>query len=163
MCPRPRRKALYRSATGWGSPLLHGAGRPPLSRGVLPLLRRLLGKGRPGVVGLVQRAVRPSWCPAGRLAVGGVVSRSCFWMRTNTQGCLCQCCVVCSSYLSHNFALIAPITLYSWARERPANIFLHKYLQCLFLTFEKQAYNFCVWKSLKDSNYVQSILLIIYL
>lgn len=47
---KPRTKAPYQIVIGQDSPLLHGAGWPPLSDDVLPLSRRLLGKGCPGVI-----------------------------------------------------------------------------------------------------------------
>lgn len=74
---RPRTKAPYQIVIGRDSPLLHGAGWPPLSDGLLPLIRRLLGKGCPGVVRLAERALRPARGPAGRLAADGIVSKCC--------------------------------------------------------------------------------------
>lgn len=47
---KPRTKAPYQIVIGQDSPLLYGAGWPPLPDDVLPLIRRLLGKGCPGVV-----------------------------------------------------------------------------------------------------------------
>lgn len=66
------------------SALLHGAGRPPLSRDVPTLIRQNLRKGWPAVVWLVERAVRPAWCPVGRLPGDGVVSKCCLQTHTHT-------------------------------------------------------------------------------
>ena len=65
--------------------LLHSAGRPPLSRDVPTFIRQNLRKGCPAVVWLVERAVRPAWCPVGRLPGDGVLSKCCLQTHTHTQ------------------------------------------------------------------------------
>lgn len=64
--------------------LLHSAGRPPLSRDVPTFIRQNLRKGCPAVVWLVERAVRPAWCPVGRLPGDGVLSKCCLQTHTHT-------------------------------------------------------------------------------
>lgn len=59
-----------------------GAGQPPLSQHILTFIGRLLRKGCPGVVRLVERAVRPAWCPGGRLPGDGVIFKCCFQTQT---------------------------------------------------------------------------------
>lgn len=151
MCPRPRRKAPYRSVTGWGS-LLHGRRRPPLSRcDVLPQLRWLLGKGRPGVVGLVQGAVRPTWCPAGCLAVSGVGSRSCY----RKQHKHTRVSVIVLRFVRqisdtqprpNSGDLVAPTTLHSGAQAWNEHS-IYKYLHCLLIHWKNRPVSF-VFKSL---------------
>lgn len=93
-------------------PLLHSAGWPPLSRDVSTFIWQILRKGCPGVVWLVEGAVRPAWCPVGRLPGNGVISKCCF-QDTNThtrlvvQWCPCSV-VVCAVNSGHVSGRLCP-------------------------------------------------------
>lgn len=76
---------LYQVLIGWESvsPLLHSTGWPPLLHNVSTFIWWILREGCPGVVWLVERAVRLAWRPEGRLTGDSMVSKCCY--QTHTQ------------------------------------------------------------------------------